>query len=174
MRRHGTTSGRTGRPQAPCMRGGVCVSRAARPRSWRDRGGVDGCLGVLPQGQSRHSLIPSMRRPSARGTSIVMSRSMTLVATRAPASRQTRAAALSNAAPRGPKTPAVGHAVWWSPKASGTPPHRHCRGPTTGCFWPESGGVSLLGPCSQGTRVPTGYSFRISRGCPRPLGHGGR
>ena len=55
----------------------------------------------------------SMRRPSARGTSTFMSRKKTLVATRAPASRQTRAAALSKAAPRAPRTPAVGTPVLW-------------------------------------------------------------
>ena len=47
----------------------------------------------------------SMRRPSARGMSTFMSRKKTLVATRAPASRQTRAAALSKAAARAPRTP---------------------------------------------------------------------
>ena len=201
--RHGTTSGRTGRqlpgraqpvcngarPQAPCMRGGVCVSPPAQaPRRGYDRHVVarrppaklarpGRCRRPpgRPATRAVHAFTnTSMRRPSARGTSIVMSRSMTLVATRAPASRQARATALSNAAPRGPKTPAIGHAVWWSPKASGTPPHRHCRGPTTGCFCPESGGVSLPSPCSQGTHVPTGYSFRICRRCPRPLGRGGR
>ena len=66
----------------------------------------------------------SMRRPSVKGTSTFMSRKRTLVATRAPASRHTRAA-LSNAAPRVPSTPAVGQAARWSPRASRSPPQRH-------------------------------------------------
>ena len=69
----------------------------------------------------------SMRRPSVKGTSTFMSRQKTLVATRAPASRHTRAAALSNAAPRVPSTPGVGQAARWSPRASRSPPQRHIR-----------------------------------------------
>ena len=55
-----------------------------------------------------------MRRPSLRGTSTFMCRETIWDATRAPASRHTSAAALSNAALCVPRTPAVGHAARWS------------------------------------------------------------
>ena len=67
----------------------------------------------------------SMRREPASGTSTFTLRRKTLVATRAPPSRQTLAASRSTGAPCGPNTPAVGHAALWSPKASNVPPQRH-------------------------------------------------
>ena len=47
----------------------------------------------------------------------------TLVETRAPASRHTRAAALSNGNPRRPKTPSCGQAARWWPQGSSRRPH---------------------------------------------------
>ena len=60
----------------------------------------------------------SMRRSSWRATSTLRSRSRTLRATVAPASRQTRAAARSRGPPLARRTPDRGHAARWSPKRS--------------------------------------------------------
>ena len=61
------------------------------------------------------------------GTGRSKSRRKTLTDTRAPASRRTRAAAVSNENPREPKTPALGHAARWWPKTSSGRPHRQVR-----------------------------------------------
>ena len=62
----------------------------------------------------------SMRRESASGTSMFMSRNKTLVATRAPPSRQILAVARSNGATRGPRTLATGQAArCWKHRHSG-------------------------------------------------------
>ena len=60
----------------------------------------------------------SMQRSSWRATSTLRSRSRTLRATVAPASRQTRAAARSRGPPLARRTPDRGHAARWSPKRS--------------------------------------------------------
>ena len=81
-----------------------------------------------PPWRGRPSATTTSRRPSrfswfARS----MSRTKTFVRTRAPASRQTRAATDSNAHPRRPNTPAVAHAARWWPWASRGRPHRQLR-----------------------------------------------
>ena len=80
---------------------------------------------------------PKSGRPSATTSSRLLSltlgtprsRSLTnwLVATLAPASRQTLPAALSRANPLLPSTPHLAHAARWWPKASSGRPHRQVR-----------------------------------------------
>ena len=60
----------------------------------------------------------SIRRASCTGTSRFMSASRTFLATRAPASRHTPARARSRGMAREARTPAVAHAVRWSPSTS--------------------------------------------------------
>ena len=66
-----------------------------------------------PWNSGNPSATTSMRRLSASRGGRSMSCTRTWVETRAPASRQTRAAALSNGNPRRPRTPACGHAARW-------------------------------------------------------------
>ena len=68
------------------------------------------------------------RHPSDNCMPRLRSRRKTFVATRAPASRQTRATARSSGPARRTSTPAVGQAVRWSPSGSRAPPQRHARG----------------------------------------------
>ena len=70
----------------------------------------------------------SMRRASWRGICKLISAKRTFCATRAPASRHTRASARSSGIALDGRTPAVAHAARWSPKASKAPPHRHACG----------------------------------------------
>ena len=65
--------------------------------------------------------------PSWMGTGRTRSRTNKFVATRPPASRQIRAAALSTANPRLPKTPTCAHEARWWPKESRRRPHRQMR-----------------------------------------------
>ena len=67
----------------------------------------------------------SIRRPSVAGTSRFSSRKATLVATRAPASRQMRAAARSSGPARCARTPTWAQADQWSPRLSRRRPHWH-------------------------------------------------
>ena len=81
-----------------------------------------------PWKSGRPSATTSNRRASARwGGSRSRSRTSTFVDTRAPASRQTRAAALSRAYPRRPNTPACAQAARWWPLGSSGRPHRQKR-----------------------------------------------
>ena len=75
-----------------------------------------------PRAGSPCATTPS-RRPSVNGSPRFKSRRKTLVATRAPASREMRAAAGS----REQATPAVGQAARWSPRSSRAPPQRQAR-----------------------------------------------
>ena len=72
----------------------------------------------LPLSRAAERLCTALGGPSLEGK--------TLTDTRAPASRHTRAAAVSNENPREPKTPALGHAARW-PKMSSGRPHREVR-----------------------------------------------
>ena len=78
--------------------------------------------------QLRHGIIAVMRLSSATGTSMFMSATRTLRATRAPASRQTRATARSSGPARAASMPLVAHAARWSPKASSLQRQLHVRG----------------------------------------------
>ena len=70
----------------------------------------------------------SNRRASwAFGRARSISLTMTFTATLPPASRQTRAAALSTANPRLPNSPALEHAARWWPQGSSERPHRQKR-----------------------------------------------
>ena len=81
-----------------------------------------------PWKSGRPSATTSNRRASARsGGNRSKSRTSTFVDTRAPASRQTRAAALSRAYPRRPSTPACAQAARWWPLGSSGRPHRQKR-----------------------------------------------
>ena len=72
-----------------------------------------------PHGTAVTSATTSNRRSSAlSGTPMSRSPTATLTETRPPASRQTRAAALSKANPRRPNTPTFAHAPRWWPRAS--------------------------------------------------------
>ena len=67
----------------------------------------------------------NLRLSAASGRGKSRSRTRTLVATRAPASRHTRAAALSSAKPRRPHAPVLVHDAGWWPNESIGRPHRH-------------------------------------------------
>ena len=83
---------------------------AHRPHGWRNERGVDRQSGTTEK-CGKPSATTSSRRPSWPTTGRSKSRTKTLVETRALASRQTRAAALSTEKPRPPSTPAVEHAA---------------------------------------------------------------
>ena len=81
-----------------------------------------------PPWRSNPSAITSKLRPSCTFmASRSKSRTITLVVTRAPASRHTLAAALSSAKPRLTNTPARAQAARWWPKTSMGRPHRQKR-----------------------------------------------
>ena len=98
--------------------------QAARPRNWRDR--VASMAAWRPANGAVQSLIP---RCGGRQRGVRRHRRCWL-----PLVHQLRGKhgprPLPTLPPRVPRTPAVGHAVRWSPKASSTPPHRHRRGPS--------------------------------------------
>ena len=70
----------------------------------------------------------SMRLASCTEASRFMSAKRTFWATRAPASRQTRASALSSGMARAGNTPAVAQAARWSPQGSSWPRQWQCLG----------------------------------------------
>ena len=71
--------------------------------------------------------ISSRRLSSTSGRAKSMSCTRTFNETLAPASRQTRAAALSTTKPLRPRTPATAHAARWWPLESSGRPHRQLR-----------------------------------------------
>ena len=81
-----------------------------------------------PCQRSRPFATTSMQRASLTGTSMFMSASLTLRATRAPLSRQTRATACSSGRALDANTPDVAHAERWSPSGSRRPRQRQVRG----------------------------------------------
>ena len=83
---------------------------------WRNQSGVHSKLGTTEEGQTICNDLQTAASWRAMGRS--RSRRNTLVETRAPASRQTRAAAFSKENPRLPSTPDRGHAARWWPKKS--------------------------------------------------------
>ena len=98
----------------------LCVSLVAtwlaRRIQRRDQGSVNCEMDAPPRPHAGRPLaMTSMRPSSGRATWTLRSRSSTEVATVAPASRQTRAAARSRDAPPARKWPDRGHAARWSP-----------------------------------------------------------
>ena len=122
----GRPTGKVGPPGAQGRWCGACVA-PHQPRPCRGRGRPPR-VQSHPATQGSKVVSTPMRRASASGTSMFMSRNKTFVATRAPPSRQILAAARSSGAPRGPRTPATGQAARWSPSSSKAPPQRQCLG----------------------------------------------
>ena len=101
---------------------GVChLFSMARPLSCPRQVGLHGIT------EARRRRLPDEDHPHALEGTKSRSRTMTFVVTRAPASRQTRAAALSNAKARRPNTPAPPQAARWWPRGSRRRPHRQKR-----------------------------------------------
>ena len=81
-----------------------------------------------PRNKGKPSTTPSSLRWSMLSNMArSRSRTSTLVLTRPPASRQTRAAAFSSGNPRRPNTPATGHPDRWWPRLSRRRPHQQER-----------------------------------------------
>ena len=96
------------------------------PLKWTDQSGIHHQLDPIEQWQAFSHNLQAL--PSCTfGTKRSKSRTNTLVATRAPASRKIRAPTLSTANPRLPNTPARLHAARWWPKESRRRPHRQVR-----------------------------------------------
>ena len=93
----------------------------ASPRRRRDDGGIEREVGAVPLATTW------MRLSSLIGKSGFMSAKRTCFATRAPASRQTRATACSRGRTRLASTPEVAHAERWSPSESSRPSTRSRR-----------------------------------------------
>ena len=101
--------------------------RLALARERGDQCRIDGELSSVPEGQAiAHDLDPS--GVADRHITMFMSATRTLRATRAPASRQTRARACSSGSARVGRTPEVAQAARWSPKGSRLRPQRQVRG----------------------------------------------
>ena len=80
-----------------------------------------------PPNKSNPSTTISRRRPSrGSGAAMFISRTITLTATRPPASLQIRVPALSTANARLPRSPVLVHAARWWPNGSNGRPHQQC------------------------------------------------
>ena len=94
---------------------------------WRNQSGVHSQLGTTEEGQTICNDLQTAAGIVAGDGKVEVTEEHTLVETRAPASRQTRAAAFSNENPRLPSTQDRGHAARWWPKKSRRRPHRQVR-----------------------------------------------
>ena len=99
-----------------------CVRRTIAMQG-TDQSRVQGQLGPTENGQPATTSNLRLSATTGRGKS--RSRTRTLVVTRAPASRHTRAAAFSSAKPRRPNAPVLVHDARWWPNESIGRPHRH-------------------------------------------------
>ena len=107
------------RRAAPAVRP---LSRRGMPAAVRGDTSVVSTASCIPPRKGKPFAMSSMRLPSA---TTLRSRTKTCIATVAPASRHTLAAARSSGPPRERNTPERGQAATWSPKASCGWPHRH-------------------------------------------------
>ena len=89
--------------------------------------GRSGCYLAPMDLELLRNLVPFLMRPYRCRRQTIEDSNNTLVVTRPPPSRQIRAATLSRAHPRFPRTPARAHAARWWPKASRGRPHRQVR-----------------------------------------------
>ena len=106
----------------------LAIVSTRRQLEQRRREGAHGSASCAPCQSGRPWATTSMHRASLTGTSMFMSATRALRATRAPPSRQTRATACSSGRARDAKTPDVAHAERWSPSGSRRPRQRQTRG----------------------------------------------